>query len=249
MGLPGLSTTRFAATLSILALIAVAISDFTFSGFWDENAMATSIVADVLVLIVGVAVVNEFLAARSRRQWQHLIDYALLELAGSCRHAWVTLAEAIGVAERTEVTRDELRALVWSAEGARRLEELALERASDTAWRRELEPTVRELNEAARRTLTSWAPVMVDTPYASWLNRYVELQAALARLELSLAEEAAGRRPTFEGTGDPRWIAARLCGLVDLGSRLALELGDRVDPELRPEARREEDPVPARGGR
>jgi hypothetical protein len=244
MSLPSVHTTRLAAVLSIIALVAATISDFTFTKFWDQNAMATSIVADVLVLIVGVAVVNEFLAARSRRQWRMLIDYALMELVGSCRHAWITLVQAIGLGERTELTREELLALVRSAEGTRRLEELALERASDPAWRRELEPTVRELNEAARRTLTSWAPVMVDTPHASQLNRYVELQARLARLELVLEEEAAGRRPAYEGTGNPHWIAARLCELVHVGARLAHELADRIDPSVRPERRREKDPAP-----
>lgn len=37
--------------------------------------MVTSVVADILVLIVGVAVVNEFLEARSRRRWRRVAEY------------------------------------------------------------------------------------------------------------------------------------------------------------------------------
>jgi hypothetical protein len=65
---PGTGLTRVSALLSMVALAAVALSDFLLTGFWDRNAMVTSVVADILVLIVGVAVVNEFLAARARRE-------------------------------------------------------------------------------------------------------------------------------------------------------------------------------------
>jgi hypothetical protein len=106
------ATTRLAGTLSLIALVLVSISDFTFTEFWDENAMATSIVADVLVLVVGVAVVNEFLAARSRSRWQLVAEYGLVELARSCRRVWIGLAERIGVGSRSELTREELRDLL-----------------------------------------------------------------------------------------------------------------------------------------
>ena len=68
VGSPRTGLTRVGAVLSLLALGAVALSDFLLTGFWDRNAMVTSVVADVLVLIVGVAVVNELLSARSRRE-------------------------------------------------------------------------------------------------------------------------------------------------------------------------------------
>lgn len=75
MRLPSTTLTRVSAALSLLALAAATLSDFLFTGSWDRNAMATSVVADVLVLVVGVAVVNEFLAARARREWRLLSDY------------------------------------------------------------------------------------------------------------------------------------------------------------------------------
>jgi ABC-type thiamin/hydroxymethylpyrimidine transport system permease subunit len=82
---PSIRLTRTSAALSILALAAAALSDFLLTGFWDRNAMVTSVVADILVLIVGVAVVNEFLAARARREWRLLSDYGLVELGETAR--------------------------------------------------------------------------------------------------------------------------------------------------------------------
>ncbi len=112
MGLVSITSTRLAGVLSVVALVLITISDFTFTEFWDTNAMATSIIADVLVLIVGVAVVNEFITARSRRSWQLVAEYGLVELARACRRVWIGLAEAIGVGSRRELTREELRQMV-----------------------------------------------------------------------------------------------------------------------------------------
>jgi hypothetical protein len=114
MDLTSITSTRLAAALSLIALAFISVSDFLLTDFWDRNAMVTSVVADILVLIVGVAVVNEFLAARSRRHRRRVADYSLSELSSSCRHFWVTLAEAIGVGHREEISREELRALVQS---------------------------------------------------------------------------------------------------------------------------------------
>jgi hypothetical protein len=36
---PSVTLTRTSAALSIVALIAVALSDFLLTGFWDRNAM------------------------------------------------------------------------------------------------------------------------------------------------------------------------------------------------------------------
>jgi hypothetical protein len=57
--------------------------------------MATSVIAEILVLIVGVAVVNEFLSARARREWRLVSDYGLVELGEAARHTWVMLAQIL----------------------------------------------------------------------------------------------------------------------------------------------------------
>jgi hypothetical protein len=162
---PSVTLTRTSAALSIVALIAVALSDFLLTGFWDRNAMVTSVVADVLVLIVGVAVVNEFLAARTRREWRLLSDYGLVELCETARHIWGTLAQHLGVGKRESMTLGELRERVRSHEGQETVRRLAREAASDESRRRELYEVVTKLADEARARLGRWAPVLVETPH------------------------------------------------------------------------------------
>src|SRR3954452_22156646 len=149
MGPRATSVTRISAALSLMALAAVALSDFLLTGFWDRNAMVTSVVADVLVLIVGVAVVNEFLASRARREWRLLADYGMVELCEMARHIWGTLAQHIGVGRRESLTLGELRELVRSPGGQDTIRNLAREVAGDARRRRELYPVVDNLADEA----------------------------------------------------------------------------------------------------
>src|SRR5215207_8787105 len=156
VGSPRTGLTRVGAVLSLLALGAVALSDFLLTGFWDRNAMVTSVVADVLVLIVGVAVVNELLSARSRREWRLLSDYGLVELGETSRRIWVTLSEHVGVGKRESLTLDEMRSLVRSSQGEERTRKLALTVAGDGTQRKSLHGVVAELAEEARGRLRRW---------------------------------------------------------------------------------------------
>lgn len=226
MGLLSIARTRVAGTLSVLALVVLTLSDFLLTDFWDRNAMVTSVVADVFVLVVGIAVVNEVFASRSRRRWQTVADYALVELSRSCRHAWVVLSESIGLGTRRDITLDALRELVQRDEGG--MAGLAEAATRDPEARRELHEVVAELAASAGNALTSWAPVLVDTPDAGALSLYVELQAVLANLNLALWEEAEGRRPTFRGTGDADWIGAQVRSVITLGEELDRELRERA---------------------
>jgi hypothetical protein len=186
--------------------------------------MATSVVADVLVLVVGVAVVNESLASRSRRQWRGVADYALTELSGSCRHTWITLSEAIGFADRGRMSRDELRTVILAEDGAARVVELAAARAADRDSCGELGGVVTQLAMGTRTALATWAPVLVETPYAAALNRYVEFQALLSALDLVLWEQATGKRPNPGEPQGPEWISRRIDDVIRSGAGLELEL-------------------------
>ena len=219
-----ISSTRLAGALSVLALVAITISDFTWTEFWDENAMATSIVADVLVLIVGVAVVNEFLSARSRARWAIVAEYGLIELARSARRVWIGLAETIGVGSRAELTREELRELVRDQAESGELRELAKRAAASHEGRLALREVVQDLVDDARAVLTSWAGVLVESSHQDALARFADLQALIARLDLVLDMEAQGRRPSHGELADPEWIARRLVKILEVGSRLAPEL-------------------------
>jgi hypothetical protein len=224
MGLPSTTLTRVGAAVSLATLIAVSVSDFVLTGFWDHNAMATSVIADILVLIVGVAVVNELLAARARREWRLLSDYGLVELGEAARHTWVMLAQHIGVGKRESLTLDELRDLVRTRGEEPAVREMALTVARDPSRRHSLHDLVTDLAENARSRLGRWAPVLVETPFPRAVTRFVRLQARLTRLQTVLWEDSLNWRPSYEGSGDNEWIADHIADVIDLGSRLDLEL-------------------------
>src|SRR3954453_20188338 len=244
MGLPSTRLTRLSAIVSMVALALVTVSDFVFTGFWDRNAMATSVIADLLVLVVGVAVVNEFLSSRARREWRLLSDYGLVELGEVARHTWVMLAQHIGVGQRESLTLNEFRELVRSSEGEATVRELALTLANDDSRRSSFHELVADLAEDARARLGRWAPVLRETPFPRAVTRFVRLQARLTRLQTVLWEDSLNWRPSYEGSGDAAWIADGIADVIHLGSRLELELLEVVEHPDRwgwgPHARREE---------
>jgi hypothetical protein len=229
MGLPNTTLTRASAIISLIALVIVTVSDFLFKGFWDQNAMATSVLADLLVLVVGVAVVNEFLTSRARREWRLLSDYGLVELGEIARHTWVMLAQSIGVGKRESLTLTELRERVRSPAGEKTIQELALAAATDDARRRSLHELVSELADDARARLGRWAPILHDTKFPRVITRFVRLQVRLTRLQTVLWEDAQNWRPSYEGSGNNEWIAERVANLIHLGSGLDIELLDLVE--------------------
>jgi hypothetical protein len=228
-GLPSTTLTRASAIVSLIALAMVTVSDFLLTGFWDHNAMATSVLADILVLVVGVAVVNEFLTARARREWRLLSDYGLVELGEVARHTWVMLAQNIGVGQRESLTLAGLRDLVRSPEGERTVRDLALAAAEDEERRRSLHDLVNELADDARARLGRWAPILLETKFPKVITRFVRLQVRLTRLQTVLLEDAEGWLPSYEGSGDTEWIAGRVANIIELGSGLDVELLEVVE--------------------
>ncbi len=146
MGFPSTITTRLAAAISLLGLIAITASDFF------------------------LAVVNEFVAARSRRKWEQIADYGLVELGSSSRHVWITLAQEIGLGSREEMTKEELRTLITDHE---RLSSRVSAAVVDPASRHALYEVVAALVASSRATLINWAPFLVETPHAGELSRFI----------------------------------------------------------------------------
>ena len=224
MGPRTTTLTRISAGLSLLALIIVALSDFLLTDFWDHNAMVTSVVADILVLIVGVAVENEFLTARARREWRLLADYGVVELGEVARHTWVMLAQHIGMGKRESLTLREFRELIRSPQAEEEIRELALRIAADRSRRKSMHELVADLADNARSRLGRWAPVLVETPFPRAVTRFVRLQARLTRLQTVLWEDSLNWQPSYEGSGDADWIADRVANIIELGSHLDVEL-------------------------
>jgi hypothetical protein len=71
--------------------------------------------------------------------------------------------------------------------------------------------------------------VLVSTPFPHAVTRFVRLQARLTRLETVLWENILNWRPSYEGSGDAEWIAERIENIIQLGSRLDLELLEMVE--------------------
>jgi hypothetical protein len=224
MGFIHRAITRLAGALALMALVAAAASDLLFTGFWDRHAMMTSVVSALLVLLVGVAVVNEFVAARSRRRWQLVADYALVELSRASRRVWVQLAEAIGVGQREELTRLELSRRVRQQTHDGRMAITAAAAAGDPPSRRRLYQLTSKLVREVSETLTGWASVLVETPDARALSRFAALHASLSAVDLTLREEVEGRRASSEATGNPHWIGSRIASVIALGCDLEDEL-------------------------
>ena len=137
--------TRIAAAVALVALAAGVASDFLLD-FWARNAMLTSVVANLLVFMVGVAVVNEYLAGRAARRWRLLGQFVLLELGGSARDVWIVLVERLGLEEGRDLPLSELRALVRSERGSSRIAELADSAAADPATWPDLAAAATELS-------------------------------------------------------------------------------------------------------
>jgi hypothetical protein len=139
------------------------------------------------------------------------------------------LAQQIGVGQRESLTLSELRELVHCPQGEGTLRELALAVATDESRRRSLHELVADLAENARTRLGRWAPVLVETPFPRSITRFVRLQAWLTRLQTVLWEDSLNWRPSYEGSGDADWIAERIANIIQLGSRLDIELLEVVE--------------------
>src|SRR5579864_4876768 len=95
-----------------LALIGIAAaSDFIAGSFWSGHAMLTSLIASLVVLIVTVAVLNEWLARRDRKRWSVLAQYVLFQLVQAARATWTSLVELMEQREIESVGSDDMKAL------------------------------------------------------------------------------------------------------------------------------------------
>jgi hypothetical protein len=207
---------------ALLLILVGSITDVTITMFWDRNAMLTSILADVLVLLVGVAVVNEWLDIRSAERWRTVAYYAFVELYYGCRDTWVRLSDELGVAEGERLTISELSERVLADDGAAMLRDRAARALADPEARKRLEAVVVEVSDETRNALTDWAPTMITTgPSADAINRFTHLHGRLMRLRFVLLGDIAGYRLDAIEVGDDAWAARRIATIIRLGAQLA----------------------------
>jgi hypothetical protein len=215
---------RAVGGVALLVIVAASVSDVTVTMFWDHNAMLTGILADVLVLVVGVAVVNEWLDIRSAERWRTVAYYALVELLYGCRDTWVRLSDELGVERGSSaLSIAQLRDVVLSDQGAAMLRNRAAAALADPEARARLVALVVELSDETRETLARWSPIMITTgPSADAINRFTLLHGRLMRLRFVLQEDIAGHTMDAIEIGDDAWAARRVATVVHLGAQLSV---------------------------
>jgi hypothetical protein len=208
--------------VSLLLIVAASVTDVTVTHFWDRNAMLTGILADVLVLLVGVAVVNEWLDIRATERWRTVAYYALIELLYSSRNTWVRLCHELDLHEGRAATIAELTERIQAEDGYAMLEQRAAAALADPEWRPRLAALVAELSEQTREALTAWAPIMITTAAsADAINRYTRFHGRLMRLRFVLQETIEGHLIPHIEIGDDAWAARRIATIIRMGVQLS----------------------------
>ena len=213
---------RAVGGIALLLILAGSITDVAVTMFWDRNAMLTSVVADVLVLVVGVAVVNEWLDIRSAERWRTVAYYALVELLEASRDTWIRLSHELDVAGGEPMTVMQLSDRVLADGGAATLRDRAAAALADPEARARLLKLVVAVSEETRTALTNWAPIMITTaPSAAAINRFTDLHGRLVRLRYVLQEDIQGYTIDSIEVGDDAWAARRIATVIRLGAELA----------------------------
>jgi hypothetical protein len=214
---------RAIAGVAVLLAVAASVTDVTVTRFWDNNAMLTGVLADVLVLIVGVAVVNDWLDIRAAERWRTVAYYALVELLYACRDTWVRMSDELDIEAWRKLPVPQLSDRVRSDDGTAALRERAAQALADPRARARLVELVAELSDETRETLARWAPIMITTgPSATAINRFTHLHGRLMRLRYVLLEDIGAHAMEQIEIGDDEWAARRIVTVVRLAADLAV---------------------------
>src|SRR3954447_313535 len=221
---------RIAGITAVVALVSVTLTDVFVTSFWDDNSMLTDVVSNVLVLIVGVAVVNEFVTARQTRRWKLVRHAALIEFGYAVRPVWVRVTAFLGLNDQRRPL-EELDAFLRSEAGRDQLHAACTSVAADEHQRTELIALLRELTPTTRTALADWSPVMIAAagPSAEIISLLADFHGRMARLQAVLEEEVSGQltHVRYE-LGYDHWIATRLAAVVVRALDLDVEILDRA---------------------
>jgi hypothetical protein len=222
--------------LAASALIALGVvSDLAIRSFWSGHPMLTSLVANLVVVVISVAVINELIEARNRRRWSLLAQSVLFALVQSARWTWTTM---LMVLRLTEVQSGAMESILEGARVAldsQRVSAAATELLADPERRQHLQRAVERLSRHASEVIAARAGVMVGAaPYASLLDRHVELQARLewvssvlahrepapdrswSMQQLTLSSVATEQADSF----DDQWMHDMIVSITVLAARL-----------------------------
>jgi hypothetical protein len=210
-----LRRTRLIAGLALGLLAATILSDRLDSGFWAHNPLLTNLVSSLVVVALSVAIFNEALERRRRRDWSVLAQYVLFELVGTARLIWTTLMEILGLMYAGEETEAMLSVGAQTLQDTPRIVAAMRELLADHERRQHLHGLVARLMRRSDELLGRWAGVLLNSAaYAGVIDRHVELYSRLAAVG-SLLEH-------FEPTDDDpkRRRVSRASPIVELHGNL-----------------------------
>jgi len=161
-------------------IVAGGVSDFVAGTFWERHALFASLAANLLVVAVTVAVVNQALERRDRRRWNLLAQSVLFELVKGARSTWIGLLEVLHLTTVQAGSVDHLEEAAAIARDPGRLSDATRELLADPERRATLQRLCGALGDHVSSVIARWASVMIGArPYAEVLDRHVELAVRL----------------------------------------------------------------------
>jgi hypothetical protein len=228
-----------AACVGLALMLAAGASDFVIGSFWSRHALLTSLVANVLVVAITLAVINEFVERRDRRRWNLLAQTVLFALIQSARATWTGMLEVL---ELTHVQSGSVQPLIEAKDVA--LDAARVSRATDELLRDEqrraqLQALSVALSAHASEVIARWAPVMVGArPYVEVLDRHAELASRLewlsdvltynepppdqSRRERTLTRSSVASEHA-EQLGTDEWLHDQIVAVLTLATKLDYE--------------------------
>jgi hypothetical protein len=225
-----------AAAVGLALMLGAGASDFLVGSFWSRHALLTSLVANVVVVAITLVVINEFVERRDRRRWDLLAQSVLLALTQSARATWTSLVEVLRLGEVRSGAVQPLLEGAALARDSERVSQAISELLADEERRAVLQRVTVAQADYVSQVIARWAPVMVTaSPYASVLNRHVELSARLEWLSSVLTHneppEGQSRRERAlvrsnvasehaEEFGDDEWLHDQILAVINLATEL-----------------------------
>jgi len=227
---------RIAAWVGAGLIGAAAGSDFLIGSFWSRHPLVTSLVANLLVVIVTVVVINGWIERRDRKRWSLLAQSVMFALIQSARATWTGLLELLEVGEVRSGSEQALRESAELTRDTERMESAAQALVTDQKRRARLQSVTKQLSDHASQVIADWAPVMVGArAYATVLDRHVELAGRLETLSSVLAhnepapDQSVSDRQLArsniaseraEQLGNDDWVREQVLALIALGIEL-----------------------------
>jgi hypothetical protein len=171
-----LRRTRLVAIFAVVVLVAGIVSDSTDGSYWARHTLLANIVASVLVVLLSVAVINEFLEQRRRKHWRVLAQYVMFELVRNARMFWLGVLEESGLLPTDVASREVIDAGSRIVRDTDRLTAAVRTMVANVDAHARLHADIAYFARHSDEVLGRWAGVMLDAElYADIIDRHVEL--------------------------------------------------------------------------